>query len=443
MTRMFQMGTDDIMALIGRAPWREAVNYRDTWPHEYVVIKKDGQEELLAAFCERIARGEGVECEFFGQRRKHLFLGERKYWTMTDCPDMDLEAEDYVLNRALLYRDRRDFVIQPGDTGMREEPTMDACEDDIEQLDVRTMWQHEALDFTPWLAENLHMLGDTIELKLELVQTEAPVGPYFLDILARDADDGTKVAIENQLEETDLHHLGQLLTYATGRGAQVAVWVAPAFGYEHAQALHRLNEWTNERIRFFGIKVELISKAGGAPSPRFRKVVYPGGWCKEATLQPGEMAPDKLRYHEFFQPLVAELHRVGFAEKAVQRFYYADRIFPSRLNPGIGYAAELHRGSAWVILSIRMEEKECTKRIFDLLKVDRAEIERSVDAGPAPDWHWLRHDNFSFSSICIRRDGSINDPAERLEKTRAWMLDLLPNLKEVFDPRLADLLNSR
>ena len=33
--------TNDIMALISRAPWREAVTYRDTWPHEYVVIRKD------------------------------------------------------------------------------------------------------------------------------------------------------------------------------------------------------------------------------------------------------------------------------------------------------------------------------------------------------------------------------------------------------------------
>ena len=113
--------TTDIMELIARAPWREAVTYRDTWPHEYVVIKKDGQEDLLAAFCERIARGEGVECRFFGQERPYLFLGDHKYWTMTDCPDIDLDTDDYVLNRALLYRDRRDFLIQPGDTGKPEE----------------------------------------------------------------------------------------------------------------------------------------------------------------------------------------------------------------------------------------------------------------------------------------------------------------------------------
>ena len=27
--------------LIERAPWREAVTYRDTWPHEYVLAEKD------------------------------------------------------------------------------------------------------------------------------------------------------------------------------------------------------------------------------------------------------------------------------------------------------------------------------------------------------------------------------------------------------------------
>ncbi|WP_420449517.1 hypothetical protein [Candidatus Palauibacter sp.] len=110
----------DIMALIARAPWREAVTFRDTWPHEYVVSKKHGQQELLAAFCERIGRGEGVTCHFFHQTRQYLFLGEYKYWTMTECADIDPDG-DYVLNRALLYRDRRDFAIRHGDTGKRDD----------------------------------------------------------------------------------------------------------------------------------------------------------------------------------------------------------------------------------------------------------------------------------------------------------------------------------
>ena len=53
-------------------------------------------------------------------------------------------------------------------------------------------------------------------MELELVQQEKPVGPLYLDILAREANTEVMVAIENQLEWSDIGHLGQLLTYATG-----------------------------------------------------------------------------------------------------------------------------------------------------------------------------------------------------------------------------------
>ena len=43
---VLQSHPPDIMTLIAQARWREAVTYRDTWPHEYVVVKKDGQQDL-------------------------------------------------------------------------------------------------------------------------------------------------------------------------------------------------------------------------------------------------------------------------------------------------------------------------------------------------------------------------------------------------------------
>ena len=109
--------------LIARAPWREAVTYRDTWPHEYVLSERDGQQELLDAVCERFRAGEGIASRFFSMNNTYLFIGEYKYWLMTDYNDIDPYNDDggYVLNRARLYRDRRDFVIQPGDTGRPED----------------------------------------------------------------------------------------------------------------------------------------------------------------------------------------------------------------------------------------------------------------------------------------------------------------------------------
>ncbi len=282
-------------------------------------------------------------------------------------------------------------------------------------------------------------------MRPEPVQTEVPVGPYFLDILAREVDEGVIVAIENQLGETDLIHLGQLLTYATGCGAHIAVWVAPEFGHEQAEALHRLNEWTSERIRFYGVKVEVIKKAGNdCPEPRFRQVVYPGGWNKEITRPSLEMPLDTRRYYDFFQPLVTKLLGEEFADKALNYFGHTGRFFPSRLDPNIGYAVSFYGdNSAWVTFHVRTEDNDLTNQIFDEFEVDREHIELSVDAGTDPEWQWLRDDKFTFSTINIRRNGSIDDPPENLEETRAWMLDLLPKLKEVFDPRLAEALGSK
>ena len=115
--------TVPITELVARAPWRGAVTYRETWPHEYVLTEQDNQRELLAVVCERFRSGEGVGSRFFRMENTYLFIGEYKYWLITGYNDIHPynDEGDYVLNRAKLYRDRRDFVIQPGDSGMPED----------------------------------------------------------------------------------------------------------------------------------------------------------------------------------------------------------------------------------------------------------------------------------------------------------------------------------
>ena len=85
---------------------------------------------------------------------------------------------------------------------------------------------------------------------------------------------------------------------------------------------------------------------------------------------------------------------------------------------------------------ISMENNELTKQIFDTLEEDRAQIECNLDA----DWHWYRHSGSSFSSINVRRDASVNDSPDKLKETRAWMLDMLPKIKGIFEPRVEKIL---
>ena len=319
---------------------------------------------------------------------------------------------------------------------------MTTPEEGTDYLDVRSRWQNEAWHFTPWLARNLGMLSAALEVKLQLVQVEKPVGPFFCDILAEEVDTGERVAIENQLEWTDHTHLTQLLTYAAGLDARLAVWVAPEFRYEHAEALHWLNRWTHEGLRFYGVKVMLQKTGSGPPEPHLLPVVTPHCWNTDITQPPGAtISPRGQQFHAFFQPLIAELCGAGFADKAINHFDSRGRRFPSRRNPDIGYAVSLEgENDAWVTLHISTAEDGLTKRIFDELERDKEAIEASIALGPVQKWRWHRHSNYSFSSINARRDGSIDDPPEKLDETRAWMLDLLPKFKEVFDPRVADIL---
>ena len=322
---------------------------------------------------------------------------------------------------------------------------MTGSDEHVIQVPVRTEWSDEASNFTPWLANNLDLLGNELGVRLELVQQEMPVGPFSLDILARDADTGMMVAIENQLEETDHIHLGQLLTYASGCRVGMAVWVAPDFGYEHAQALDQLNKWTGDAIRFYGIKIEVIKRAADSSiEHRLHKVVYPGGWNRELSRGSLEMPLTTRRYYDFFQPLITGLSHIGFADKITNRFNRTGRLFRSYRNEGIGYEASLlkwnNQNAAWVVLHIETEDKELNKRIFDGLQTDREAIESSIDPGPDSQWEWLRFNGASFSQIGFSKPASIDDPPDKLEETRAWMLDLLPKLKEVFEPRLEKLL---
>ncbi len=88
----------------------------------------------------------------------------------------------------------------------------------LERLELSSVWTHEAVNFTPWLAqaENLAQLGQAIGIELELEAQERSVGPFRADILCKDTDTDGWVLIENQLDRTDHRHLGQLLTYAAG-----------------------------------------------------------------------------------------------------------------------------------------------------------------------------------------------------------------------------------
>jgi hypothetical protein len=179
----------------------------------------------------------------------------------------------------------------------------------LEKVELRGVWTSEARDFTPWLAqeENLALLGEVLEIELELESQETNVGPFRADILCKDTATGHWVLIENQIERTDHNHLGQLLTYAAGLKAVTIVWISAQFTDEHRAALDWLNEVTNSDVNFFGLEIELWKIGDSAIAPKFNVVSKPNEWFSTISLPPTPTETSQLQlefwtqFHDFMK----------------------------------------------------------------------------------------------------------------------------------------------
>lgn len=167
----------------------------------------------------------------------------------------------------------------------------------------RDVWMHEALNFTPWLLQNVDVLSDLLGMDLELQVAEHPVGNFSLDLLGRDASDDSVVIVENQLEQSDHGHLGQILTYAAGTNPKTIVWIATSFRPEHRAALDWLNEHTDPDTRFFGVEIEVVRIGDSSPAPNFKLVVEPNDWEKQvkAATAAGPISERSKLFWAFFE----------------------------------------------------------------------------------------------------------------------------------------------
>jgi hypothetical protein len=153
----------------------------------------------------------------------------------------------------------------------------------VEAIPIREVWSSEPHAFDPWLMqpENLQFLAETLGLPgLELVQAQHPVGPFAADLVCRIIDTDTIVLIENQLDQADHRHLGQVLTYAPHVDAKLCVWVAEKIRDEHRAAVDWLNRITAEGYAFFGVEVRAVRIGDSVPAPLFEVVAKPNDWSK-------------------------------------------------------------------------------------------------------------------------------------------------------------------
>ncbi len=301
----------------------------------------------------------------------------------------------------------------------------------LRRVEPRTIWKSEAGDLTPWLANNLAMLGEALGLELELEEREGKVGGFSVDIVAREVGENRVVVIENQLEPTDHGHLGQLLTYAAGREAGVVVWISPEFRDEHRQTLDWLNRDGGQGTQFFGVVVELLQIDQSPPAVNFRPVAFPNDWTREVRAEAAsEVSERRLAYRDFFQRLIDSLRSKQFtnARAGQPQSWYSFAAGISGFSYSTAFAGgdqlrvELYLGS-----SSMERNKETFEKLYDQREAIASEFGEPLE--------WERLDGRKSARIALYRPGSI-ELADQHDEYLSWCVEHLLKLKKVFASRL-------
>lgn len=295
---------------------------------------------------------------------------------------------------------------------------------------LRSIWPDEARDFTPWLAEeaNLKLLSDAVGIDMVLEERESSVGSFSVDLLAKEDGSGRKIVIENQLESTNHDHMGKLITYASGKDADVVIWIVKNARDEHRKAIEWLNQRTDSSLGFFLIEIELWQIGDSLIAPKFNVVEQPNEWAKNIKVG-GTQSQTKLLQLDFWS---------GFRESAKQDDAFM-KLFTLQKAADRAYYC-LRIGHSHCLLVLRANTVADTisagfyirsdKELYNRLRENSDSI--NSELGARMTWHEAAKD----CSICMIKKADISD-RDSWPEIFTWLREQAMILRAVFKKRIA------
>ena len=250
---------------------------------------------------------------------------------------------------------------------------------------IRSIWKKEP-EFSAWLAEdnNIALLGEAIGVDILAEETEAGVGDFSADILAKEDGGNRLVIIENQFGNTNHDHLGKLITYAAGREAKVLIWVVEDARDEHRAAIQWLNDNTPADIGFFLVQIEIYVIGESLPAPKFTVLESPNDWIK-STRQNTHLSEREIKQGAWW---------AAFMDYAMEQAGFR-KLF-NRIATRPQHFLDLPMGTSQCHISLTITKKHLgvelyipqNKELFSSLAEHKNEIEKAL--GFKMNWYELQ-----------------------------------------------------
>ncbi len=305
----------------------------------------------------------------------------------------------------------------------------------LEIVPVRKAFPHEAINFTPWLENNIEALSQRLNLSLTVIEREKVVGDFFLDLLCQDAE-GKRVIIENQLERSDHSHLGQLLTYLVNLNAATAIWVTPEPRAEHQKVVTWLNESTPTAISFYLVRVEAVRIKNSPFAPLFTVIAGPDRQSKEIGAEKKEWDARQLGQFEFWKSFIelAKTKIPAIANRTPSKSYFFS--IPSGKS-GLTYFFNVYaeRSEVDFYIDFGKNSNQKNKLAFDNLMTKKVFIDKEV----GNNLSWERQDNERASHLRLKFKGGYQSPHSNWPTIQETMIKAYLELSNGLKPFLNSL----
>ena len=299
----------------------------------------------------------------------------------------------------------------------------------LENVNLREVWKHEALDFTQWLSkeDNISLLLDEVGITAENIVTEDRAGNFNVDITADEIQTGKKIVIENQLEKTDHSHLGQLLTYASSFDACIIIWVVANVREEHKRAIEWFNEHMSDEISFFLVKTEVYKIGDSEPAVKFNVVVEPNSWSKIAKsrgVTDQKISDTKINHINFWEGLKDFSSNTNTKLRITRTPRYQHWYDVSIGTSGVNISLTRNTREENVGSEIWIAD---SPSIFDKLLRNKEKVESIV--GEQVHWHELETKKASRVRCIYPCDP---DDSNRHEEYYKWLIETSEKLIKAF-----------
>lgn len=282
----------------------------------------------------------------------------------------------------------------------------------LNRLEVRKVWEGEAKDFTPWLRDNIDVIGDAVKLEIINPLSEQSAGSFSVDIKA-ELSTGEVVVIENQYGSSDHKHLGQLITYLCSFEAAVGIWIVEKANYEHISAINWLNEFSSG-INFYLLKLEAIQIGDSLPAPLLTLVAGPSETARSVGKVKKEDEEKRNARYDFGTRLLEEckqkgLTRFGSSSPSKDAFISS----ASGVIPGVGYFFWINQTTLRIELRIDLGKDSELINVMILERLLEFQIEIEEGFGGQLDFSEMKGSRLCSIRVAFETGGYSSEPDQQ------------------------------